>query len=63
MEPTSEVARSELRAGLGLVGAPQHPEDGLGGPGVHSLQLTALLPPYAAGVGTVPQSGAGSLAG
>lgn len=51
---SSEVARSELGAGLGLVGAPQHPEDGPGGPGFHSLQLTALLPPHAAGVGTVP---------
>lgn len=60
MEPTSEVARSKLGAGLGLVGALQHPEDGLGGPGVHSLQLTALLPPHAE---TVPQSGAASLAG
>lgn len=37
MEPTMKVARSELGAGLGRAGAPGHPEDGLGGPGVHSL--------------------------
>lgn len=63
VEPTREVARSELGAGLGRAGAPGHPEDGLGGPSVHSLQLTALLPPPAAGVGTVPLSGAASPAG
>lgn len=56
MEPTSEVARSELRSELGRAGAPGHPEDGLGGRGVHGPQLAALLPPHAAGVGTTPQS-------
>lgn len=56
MEPTSEMARSELRAELGCAGAPGHPEDGLGGRGVHGPQLAALLPPYDAGVGTAPQS-------
>lgn len=55
MEPTSEVARSELGADLGRAGAPGHPEDGLGGRGVHGPQLAALLRPHAAGVGTAPQ--------
>lgn len=53
---SSEVARSELRAELGCAGTPGHPEDGLGGRGVHGPQLAALLPPHAAGVGTAPQS-------
>lgn len=56
MEPTSEVARSELGAELGRAGAPRHPEDGLGGRGVHGPQLAVLLPPHA-GVGTTSQSG------
>lgn len=50
------MARLELRSELGRAGAPGHPEDGLGGRGVHGPQLVALLPPYAAGVGTAPQS-------
>lgn len=55
MEPTSVVARSELGADLGRSGAPGHPEDGLGGRGVHGPQLAALLRPHAVGVGTAPQ--------
>lgn len=59
---SSEVARSELRAELGRAGAPGHPEDGLGGRGVHGPQLAVLLPPHAAGVG-VHSTVSASLAG